>query len=177
MVFAHDTRMALRAAVALVNTAGRIDELTTVDELAAFYEAWQYTGRLDRTVAELDAVRAVRAPVRELLTSDRDAAVTIINAWLAEAGAVPQLVRHGETDWHVHATRGDEPLDRRILVETAIAMTELVRDDETSRLKVCAARACDGIVLDLTRNRSRVFCSAACTNRMAQAAHRARVAG
>jgi predicted RNA-binding Zn ribbon-like protein len=53
-------------------------------------------------------------------------------------------------------------------------MVDLVRTDELSRLSICADDTCGGIVLDLTRNRSRRFCSTACANRIAVAAYRAR---
>ena len=39
---------------------------------------------------------------------------------------------------------------------------------------VCADPDCEGLVLDLSRNRSRRFCSTSCTNRAAVAAYRAR---
>ena len=55
-----------------------------------------------------------------------------------------------------------------------MAMVDVIRADEISRFGVCAADDCDGVVLDLSRNRSRKFCSTACTNRMAVAAYRAR---
>lgn len=96
---------------------------------------------------------------------------------LADLHAVPQLVRHGRHDWHIHAIGPDEPLARRIVVETAMAMIDVIRTDEMSRLGVCADDTCDGVVLDLSRNRSRRYCSTACTNRNAVAAYRARQAG
>jgi predicted RNA-binding Zn ribbon-like protein len=112
--------------------------------------------------------------LRDLLTADRDRAAGLVNAMLAEARALPQLVRHGDVDWHLHVVAPDEPLVRRVLVETALAMSDVVRGDEMSRLSVCADDTCDGLVLDLTRNRSRRFCSTACANRSAVAAYRAR---
>jgi predicted RNA-binding Zn ribbon-like protein len=39
---------------------------------------------------------------------------------------------------------------------------------------VCADERCDGLVLDLSRNRSRRYCSTVCANRNAVAAYRAR---
>jgi predicted RNA-binding Zn ribbon-like protein len=64
-----------------------------------------------------------------------------------------------------------------VVVETAMSMIDVIRADEMSRLGVCADDACDGVVLDLSRNRSRRFCSTACGNRNAVAAYRARRAG
>ena len=55
-----------------------------------------------------------------------------------------------------------------------MAMVDIVRAVELSRLAVCADETCDGLVLDLSRNRSRRYCSAACGNRIAVAAYRAR---
>ena len=93
---------------------------------------------------------------------------------LDEAKALPQLVRHGDWDWHLHAVDQTAPLTTRITVETAMAMIDVIRADELSRLGVCADDTCAGIVLDLSRNRSRRFCSTTCGNRNAVAAYRAR---
>jgi predicted RNA-binding Zn ribbon-like protein len=61
-----------------------------------------------------------------------------------------------------------------VAVETAMAMVDLIRSDELSRLSVCADDRCEGLVLDLSRNRSRRYCSTVCANRNAVAAYRAR---
>lgn len=169
--------MALQAAVVLVNTAEAPDTLTTTDELDEWYDAFGYTGRRDQDRAELDAVRALRPVLRDLLTSDRDRAAALVNSMLAEAHALPQLVRHEPFDWHLHAVAPDASLTVRVTVETAMAMVDVIRTDELSRLGVCADDDCGGIVLDLSRNRSRRFCSTACGNRNSVAAYRARRAG
>jgi predicted RNA-binding Zn ribbon-like protein len=174
VVFAHDTECALQAAVTLVNSAAEPDTLTMVAELDRLWDDHGYTGRHDRTREELDAVRAVRPRLRELLTAERDHAATLVNRMLSEAQAVPQLIRHDPLDWHIHAVPTDAPLDTRILVETAMAMIDVIRAEEMSRLGVCADRGCQGLVLDLSRNRSRRFCSTTCGNRNAVAAYRAR---
>ena len=174
MPFTHDTEVSLQSAVTLVNSAEEPDTLTTVQALDAFYAEFQFTGRRDGGVAELEAVRAVRPALRELLTSSRDEAVVIVNRMLADARALPQLARHDSFDWHLHAVDPGAPLVTRIVVETAMAMVDVIRADEMSRLSVCADDGCGGIVLDLSRNRSRRFCSTTCTNRAAVAAYRAR---
>ena len=160
--------------MALANTAGHPDTMTTIEDLDAYHAQFRYTGRRDRDEAELDAVRALRPVLRELLTSDRDTAAERVNTMLSEAGALPRLVRHDEFDWHLHAVSDDAPLASRITVETAMAMIDVIRADEMSRLSVCADEGCEGIVLDLSRNRSRRFCSVTCGNRNAAAAYRAR---
>jgi predicted RNA-binding Zn ribbon-like protein len=174
VLFAHDTVASLAAAVDLVNTAVAHETLTTVADLEVWYAEHGYTGRHDGDEAELAALRALRPVLRELLTADRDRAADLVNAMLAEADALPQLVRHDGLDWHVHAVPRDAPLGRRVVVETAMAMVDVIRTDELSRLSLCADDRCGGLVLDLSRNRSRRFCSRTCANRNAVAAYRAR---
>jgi predicted RNA-binding Zn ribbon-like protein len=174
VLFAHDTEASLKAAVALVNSGVEPDTLTDIGQLDAWYAEHGFTGRRDRDAAELHALRALRPVLRELLTAERDTAAEIVNALLADAQAVPQLRRHDGLDWHIHAVPADAPLDRRVAVEVAMAMVDVIRADELSRLSVCADARCEGLVLDLSRNRSRRFCSTTCANRNAVAAYRAR---
>jgi len=174
VLLAHDTEAALQAAVDLVNSGADPDTLTSTDEADAWYAKHRYTGRRDRDRQELADLRAVRPTLRALLLAERDDAAGMVNRMLAESRAMPQLLRHDGIDWHVHAVAADEPLVRRVIVETAMAVADLVRGDEMSRLSVCADDNCEGLVLDLTRNRSRRFCSTTCANRNAVAAYRAR---
>jgi predicted RNA-binding Zn ribbon-like protein len=174
MLFAYDTEWALRAAVALVNSAEEPDTLTSVEQLDAWFDEHGFTGRHDSDDAELDSVRALRPVLRELLLADRDRAAELVNGLLAEAQALPQLLRHDGLDWHIHAVPADAPLARRVAVEAAMAMIDVIRLDEVSRLAVCVDDHCEGLVLDLSRNRSRRYCSTTCANRNAVAAYRER---
>ena len=60
MTFADDVECALRAAVELVNSAEEPAGLTTVAELSELFERYGYTGRHERTRAELAAVQELR---------------------------------------------------------------------------------------------------------------------
>ena len=177
MLFAYDTEASLRAAVSLVNSGVDPDTLTTIGQLDAWYAEHGFTGRHEGSAAELEAMRALRPVLREVLTAERDVAAERVNSLLAEAQALPQLRRHDGLDWHIHAVPGDAPLERRVTVEVAMAMIDVIRADELSRLSVCADARCDGLVLDLSRNRSRRYCSTICANRNAVAAYRARARG
>ncbi|MCR2317536.1 CGNR zinc finger domain-containing protein, partial [Salmonella enterica] len=55
-----------------------------------------------------------------------------------------------------------------------MALIDVIRTDEGSRLTVCADGTCQAIALDLSRNRSKRYCSTSCANRNAVAAYRAR---
>ena len=57
-----------------------------------------------------------------------------------------------------------------------MAMIDVIRADEFSRFDRCEMEDCDGVVFDLSRNRSKKYCTVTCTNRAAQAAYRARQA-
>ncbi|GIF37906.1 CGNR zinc finger domain-containing protein [Actinoplanes xinjiangensis] len=179
MLFAPDTEEALQFIVDLANTTATAsrsgaDELTTLAELDALLLT--YSGRKDRDQAELRAVRETRDLLRAVWTLDRDDAVEAVNRMLREARAVPYLTRHDGSDWHIHATEPDAPLAERIRVEAAMALIDVIRMDETGRLRVCDADDCDGLFIDLSRNGSRRFCSVRCGNRVNMTAFRARKA-
>ena len=180
MIFAHDTMVALRGAAALVNTAATLptdtDDLTTVEQLDAFFDTWEWTGVHVRDEHELEAVRALRPRLRSLWSATTDEAVETVNTMLAEAHALPQLVRHGEWSWHLHATPADAPLATRMAVEAAMAFVDVIRADELDRLVVCAADDCEDVVVDLSKNRSKRYCDGGCGNRANVAAYRARKA-
>ncbi|HLS45819.1 MAG TPA: CGNR zinc finger domain-containing protein [Ornithinicoccus sp.] len=174
MVFAHDTELSLASTVALINTADPPDGLTTPEELEAFVREWEWTGSRTHDDTELQQVLRLRERLHRIWMADEETIVTEVNRLLRECHALPQLVRHDEWDWHLHATRDEQPLADRMAVEAAMALVDVVRSDETERLAVCAADDCDNVLIDLSRNRSRRYCDAGCTNRMAAAAYRAR---
>ncbi len=180
MLFAHDTEQALQAAAALVNTQSSDAEGADVDtlgDLAAlddFVREWGWTGSRRRNRAELEEVRALRPALRALWQLGEDGVVERVNAMLHDARALPQLVRHGEWSYHLHATPADAPLADRMAVEAAMAFVDVVRQGELDRLRVCDATDCDDVLVDLSRNRSRRYCGTACLNRMNVAAFRAR---
>src|SRR4051812_20891734 len=180
MLFAHDTEAALRGCAALVNTAATLptdtDDLQTLAELDAFVREWEWTGSRAHDEAELEAVRALRPRLRALWQVDTQGAVKLVNTLLAEADALPQLVRHDEGWGPLHATPPEAPLSTRMAVEAAMAMVDVIRADELARLGTCAAEDCEDVVVDLSKNRSKRYCDGGCGNRANVAAYRARKA-
>ncbi len=175
MLFSHDTEQALLAAAALVNTLEAADDrLPDLASLDRFLEEWGWTGSRRRGTDELKQVRDLRPRLRGLWDSDEDTLVSEVNAILREAHALPQLVRHGPWPYHIHATSPETPLPERMAVEAAMAMVDVVRLGLRDRLTICEADECDDVVVDLSRNRSRRYCSVTCSNRVNVAAFRAR---
>ena len=175
MPFGHDTEDGLLSVAALVNTATPDDTLTEVADLDAFVESWGYTGTHERTRTELDEVRALRPRFLEAWSLSRDELVEFVNEVMLQYRALPQLVRHDEWDYHLHATPSDEPLASRMAVDAVMAFVDVIRADELERLKMCAGD-CGGVLVDLSKNRSRRYCDRGCGNRANVAAYRARKA-
>lgn len=177
MVFAHDTEVALLAAAGLVNTdQADGDGLADLAMLDAFVDEWGWTGSRRHNRRELDEVRALRPRLRRLWQVEADDVVALVNEMLREAKALPQLVRHDSWDYHLHATAPDAPLADRMAVEAAMAFVDVVRQQELDRLRVCDADDCNDVLVDLSKNRSRRYCSTTCSNRINVAAFRARKA-
>ncbi|WP_224387365.1 CGNR zinc finger domain-containing protein [Pseudonocardia sp. ICBG1293] len=182
MEFAHDTQVLLAAAAALVNTRrAEPDPLDDVPGFAGWLAGQPYSGRRSGSDDERRAVRALRERLAGLWPApdgdgpDRDGTVALVNTLLAETDARPHLARHDGWDWHLHVTPQDAPLADRMGAEIAMSVVDLVRGDDLSRLRRCAADDCDAVLVDLSRNRSKRFCDTGnCANRAHVAAYRAR---
>ena len=175
MAFTHDTELSLSATAALVNTGrAAVDEMPDVAALDAFIAHWQWSGSRTHEQAELAAVLALRARLDRLWEMTADEAAVLVNTLLADANALPQLVKHDGWDYHIHATSPDAPLADRMAVDAAMAIADVIRVGEFGRLRVCAADDCEDVVVDLSKNRSRRFCSLTCANRVNVAAYRSR---
>lgn len=166
--------MALAFAAALVNTGRDTEALPDLAALDRFVTDWRWTGARAHDQAELDAVRRLRSRLAQLWELPEDGAVELVNALLREASALPQLVKHDNWDYHLHATPPDAPLADRMAVEAAMAFGDVIRTKQLDRLRRCAAADCSSVHVDLSKNRSRRFCGTACANRTNVAAYRTR---
>jgi predicted RNA-binding Zn ribbon-like protein len=175
MLFAHDTEAALAAAAALVNTGRNSGEgLPDVAALDRFEEDWRRTERPVNDRQELYAVRRLRQRLAGLWEIGADEAAALVNALFKESSALPQLVRHGRWDYHLHSCQPEAPLVDRLAAEAAMAFADVIQSGQFDRLRVCAAADCDDVLVDLSKNRSRRFCSITCANRMNMASYRKR---
>ncbi|MCB1289833.1 CGNR zinc finger domain-containing protein [Mycolicibacterium sp.] len=179
MLFTPDTELTLRAAAVLVNS-NRIDGEQLVDQAALdeYLDTYGWTGRRDRDAAELAEVHGLRERLGRIwaVADDEESSVEEVNALLAETRASPWLTRHPEMpEWHLHLASARDPLARRMGAEMAMALADLIRGGQLNRLKTCAAPDCEAVLVDLSRNRSRMFCDTGnCGNRQHVAAYRRR---
>lgn len=180
--FGADLLEALTAAAELINT-GRSSEgegLRGVADVRAFSRRYAMRGgppvpgdvpRLREYRARLDAV------VTACEAGDDGAAAQLLNALLAETGAVPQIVAHDGRGPHIHVSRPTAPLADRIAAHLAMGLAEILVAGESRRLRTCVSPTCREVFLDESRNRSRRYCdSRTCGNRLHVAAYRARKA-
>jgi predicted RNA-binding Zn ribbon-like protein len=178
--FGADLLEALTAGAELINTGrGAVgDGLQTVADVQAFGGRYAFHGN-PAGPADLARLRAHRArldAVAVACESGHDAAaIEILNALLAETGAIPQIVAHDGRGPHIHVSRPAAPMSDRIAAHLAMGLAELVVAGESQRVRSCASPSCRNVFVDLSRNRSRRYCdSRTCGNRLHVAAYRAR---
>ncbi|MEU4028392.1 CGNR zinc finger domain-containing protein [Streptomyces anulatus] len=192
MLIPHDTRIALDTVVDLVNTApedelprdepsdgplgGSEDGLADVTALYAFAERHLISGVGALGEKDLTAVRDVRARFAEVFAaSDPRAAADLVNRLVAAAGTTPQLTDHDGYDWHVHYFAPDASIADHLAADCGMALAFIIVAGEQERLRRCEAPDCGHAFVDLSRNRSRRYCSSrTCGNRLHVAAYRAR---
>lgn len=191
MPFAYDIRANLIMLVDLLNTAGMVaeaaDELTTPARLREFAARHDFAGPLHATKADVEDTLELRARFTSALDaniaaeSEEEAEAGVravvdeVNLTLRDSGSLPQLVKHDNWDWHLHATGAAASLADRVAADVALVLIDLVRSGDLDRLGTCAAEDCTAYLADFSRNRSKRFCDTGnCANRTHVAAFRAR---
>jgi predicted RNA-binding Zn ribbon-like protein len=175
----HDSACALEELALIVNDKDR-DVLADPSELVRFLDEQGITGSRVGDDKEVGAMRRLRKRLRNIFRlaadGDKDGVIDAVNALIADARAIPRLVEHDGIAPHLHYTPPDAPLDQRLGAEVGVALAIVVRDQGLDRLRICAAPDCENVLVDLSKNRSRRFCSTQCANRQHVAAYRRRQA-
>ncbi|TDC26606.1 zf-CGNR multi-domain protein [Streptomyces sp. 8K308] len=176
MLIDHDVRCSLDLAVALLNS--RPDGLADVAGLRAFAVAHAISDVAVDALGEEDlaAVRRVRQRFAEVFAAPTDrAAAELINALVAAAGTTPRFTDHDGHAWHVHYFAPGASIADHLAADCGMALGFFLVAGERERLRRCAAPGCGRAFVDLSRNRSRRYCSnRTCGNRLHVAAYRAR---
>lgn len=178
MTFAPDIEASLKTVVNLLNTEVQIvDMLSTVADLDEFLDAQNFTGDRAHNQAELRSIRQLRSQLKSIWSATEEDAVFRVNQILRTANAQPQLVKNEKLGYHLHATTTSNPLYDRFAVDAAMALAEVIRAGGLERLRICASSDCENALLDLSRNRSKLYCDAGnCANREHVRAYRSRKA-
>jgi predicted RNA-binding Zn ribbon-like protein len=178
MTFAPDIEASLRTIVNLLNTeVSFADMLSTVPDLDHFLQTEKFHGPHAQDQSELRSIRQLRSQLKGIWTTDEDDAVYKVNQILRNVNAQPQLIKNDKWGYHLHATTNRAPLYDRMAVDAAMALAEVIRSGGRERLRICASTDCGAALLDLSRNRSKLYCDTGnCANREHVRAYRARKA-
>jgi predicted RNA-binding Zn ribbon-like protein len=180
----HDTRCALDHTVDLLNTGAHGDSPDTLADVAALRRfvldhsvSDVLVGRLGE--GDLRSVRRLRDRFGAVFAAPSDAAAAeLINALVAAAGTTPRLTDHDGHDWHVHYFAPGASVADHLAADCGMALAFIVVAGERERLRRCEAPRCGRVFVDLSRNRSRRYCSSrTCGNKLHVAAYRARQRG
>ncbi|MFF2326351.1 MULTISPECIES: CGNR zinc finger domain-containing protein [unclassified Streptomyces] len=188
MLIPHDTRIALDTVIDLLNSApesgppgsgqpeGGAEGLADVEALYDFARRHRISGVGALHEKDLRAVQDVRTRFAAIFaTDDAETAASLVNTLVAAAGTTPQLSNHDGYDWHVHYFAPDASLADHLAADCGMALAFIVVAGEQERLRRCEAPDCRRAFVDLSRNRSRRYCSSrTCGNRLHVAAYRAR---
>jgi CGNR zinc finger/Putative stress-induced transcription regulator len=177
--FGHDTKIALGTVVDLVNTGPAVAGNDLLPDLNALRDLVRRrdvseVGRLGST--DLHQVRRLRGELHKVfLAPDQPTAVRLVNGIVAAARTTPRLTNHDGYPWHVHYFTPGASLAEHLAADCGMALAFVLAADEHDRLQTCAAPDCQRVLVDLSRNRSKIYCdSRTCGNRLHVAAYRAR---
>ncbi|WP_146340620.1 CGNR zinc finger domain-containing protein [Nesterenkonia sp. NBAIMH1] len=192
-MFNPEINRALSAAAELINTeAGLRSNHETSDTLTTVEDLKRYSGQQDPGLGwptstvdrpQLEKARALRTALRQIwhqapVTGGRP--MEQINDLLHGVGTRLEKVEgRGKTEPPFR--QAPVPVSKKlgdIMTATmAAALTRLVVEEETARMRICKGEDCEAAIIDLTRNRSKLFCDFGnCANRAHVRAYRARQA-
>ena len=151
------------------------EHLATPADLVEFLGEHQVEWPRRVTHADLEAVRDVRAEVRELVTAETAArAMDALNSLLESTRVNLRMAReNGETRmaWSLDPS---VPLAEALRSAAAVSAAHLAAEFGFERLRVCGADPCADVFLDVSKRGEQRFCGPRCATRVRVAAHRAR---
>ncbi len=106
---------------------------------------------------------------------DVDRAAELVNSLLEHFPAQLHLTKEPE-GWILHRHRRDPPIVPAWSAVVAGAFARVIGEARWTRVGACSAADCRRFFYDLSKNRSRRYCSLACQNRSKAAAYRSRQA-
>jgi predicted RNA-binding Zn ribbon-like protein len=151
------------------------EHLAAPADLADFLEQQGIEWPRRVTQADLEAVRALRAQVRDLFAADTAARATEkLNELLENARVNLQLRREKGAARLVWTLDSSVPLAQALRSAAAVSAAHLATEFGFERLRVCGADPCADVFLDASKRGEQRFCGPRCATRVRVAAHRAR---
>lgn len=130
------------------------------------------------TLDDLEQARALREHLRAVWTAETvEDALRDLNPLLAGVDVGVQVVQEGDGLHMEYAFQPQIGLVTRLGAACALGITALLQTYGIERLRACASSPCQDVYVDISRNKSRRFCSDRCANRYNIAAFRDRQKG
>jgi Putative stress-induced transcription regulator/CGNR zinc finger len=172
----HQTSIAL--AVELVNSWNTIDSeperLQSVDDLRKLLRLHGEPALANAVRRrDLERARGLRTNLRRAFEAPNERrAVDALNYVVRGSDARPQLEDGGDWEYAFQSPSSDAISE--LAMGTGLALLEVIRTRGWERFGLCSATPCIAVYVDLSKNRSRKYCSQLCADRMNQAAYRRR---
>ena len=153
------------------------EHLSTPADVSRFLEAHELEWPRKPTVADLEALRAVRARVRGLFVASTQAeAERRLNELLVDARVGMRVARErgvARIEWTV-----DDSIELAEAIRSAVAVSaaHVATEFGFEKLRVCGADPGADVFLDVSKRGGQKFCGPRCATRVRVAAHRARQA-
>ncbi|WP_022872922.1 CGNR zinc finger domain-containing protein [Nesterenkonia alba] len=191
-MFNAEINRALIAAADLINTDEGLrsakrhpDSLETVEGLKTYLAEQDPQLNWPSSTADrkdLQRVRQLRSVLRQVWSRSpvtTQETVELVNQLLDGVGTRLEPVDPAEKPLRFHVV--PVPVSKKVsdvmTATFAASLSHLVTEEETGRLRICKGEDCDAAIVDLTRNRSKLFCDFGnCANRAHVRAYRARQA-
>lgn len=162
-----------RAANLIKDFANTVDIEEHSDELAtpAGLAGWLAAAGLAEAAPAIDrqshqAYLRLRSGIREALAAHATSATERVSAADAVLARLPVLVNLSAVADRVLLPSPELPPTRQALANLALAWARIVLTGEAARLKRCAESSCGWVFWDVSKNRSRRWCSMrVCGNR------------
>ena len=152
------------------------ERLATLADLQRFLREYGFPAEQRLSDEDLATVRRLSSALREVVEADHDETVSKrLNELLEGARVRAGLVADAEGGWRIGLAAGAslEPV-ARLATEAVLGLALALQCHGRDRLRTCAAVPCREVFIDLSRNRSRRYCSDRCANRHNVAAFRER---
>lgn len=153
------------------------EHLRTPHDLERFLADHHFQPQEKMTQDHLEAVRQFRDQLRAIWSAPTlDDMIRLLNALFSRTKVTVQLEREKNEpvpfiNLHLES---DESIIQQVSIRAALGILRVIQVYGVERMRACEAAPCRDVFIDLSRNKSRRFCSDRCANRYNIAAFRER---
>jgi predicted RNA-binding Zn ribbon-like protein len=167
------SKSAVQAAVEVVNLRNS-GSLVTVEQILAVVKRAGYSPESTVTINFSTETDEALKALEDVLRSELPGAAEAVNRVLRNVAARLELRRDNKGGWHLRAISKPPEFMAQLVLDAVMGVAALVEIDDLTRLSTCADPECTNVTFDVSKNRSRRYCSVAHGNKAAVAAYRAR---